>query len=66
MADRCVLAVDVYMPITGQSMVVLAGSTVDVNSSSMFRANQVSSVTPGGGTLLNGQHNQPGGPFKSK
>jgi hypothetical protein len=68
MADRCTLAVDVWMPIQGQGMYVYAGSVVDVVSSSMFRPNQVSNVQAGSGVLLNGTYHQPGvgGPFKAR
>jgi hypothetical protein len=59
MADRVTLLVPVYMKIWGQPMIVYGGSTVDVASSSMFAPSQITNVVAGGGTLLNGTHNQP-------
>jgi hypothetical protein len=58
MADRVTLLVPVYMPLAGQWCIVLGGSTVDVASSSMFASSHITNVVPGGGTLLNGVHNQ--------
>jgi hypothetical protein len=66
MADRVTLTVPVYMKIWGQPMIVYGGSTVDVASSSMFAPNQVTNIVPGGGTLLNGVHNQPVSGFRIK
>jgi hypothetical protein len=66
MADRVTLTQPVYMRIWGQWMLVYGGSTIDVASSSMFAPSQITSVIPGGGTLLNGQHNQPVANFRSR
>jgi hypothetical protein len=59
MADRVTLTQPVYMPLAGQWCVVLGGSTIDVASSSAFAPGHITNVTPGGGTLLNGVHNNP-------
>jgi hypothetical protein len=58
MADRITLTVPIYMKLAGQPCIVEGGSTVDVVSSSAFAPGHITNVIAGGGTLLNGVHNQ--------
>jgi hypothetical protein len=67
MVDRVTIAIpQIYMPVAGQWQIVCCGSTIDVASASAFDPRQVTNVQPGTGSLLNGQHNNPGANFRVK
>ena len=66
MADRVTLTQHVYFKVNGQPMLVYAGSTVDVTSSSMFAPSHITNVIAGGGTLSPAGHNQPVANFRAR
>jgi hypothetical protein len=66
MSNRVVLKETVWMPVSGQPMLVQSGSTVDVNSASMFSPQHIASVTIGGGQPITNGHNKPGPGFSTK
>jgi hypothetical protein len=66
MSDRITLTQPIYMPILGQWVIALGGSTIDVPSATAFAPSHITSVSIGGGGTLSNGHNTPISNYRAK